>query len=114
MSTDPQDSPSPDERRKINQECYGAPKLFSYPEPPAISEEERRRYQEMAERLPNGKRRGDGGDSTIVSASDASASLADRGHQCRFIFIESVICASRDREVRPLERPRTSTPGPFF
>ena len=53
MSTkaDPQDSPSSDERRKINQECHGAPELFNYPEPPAISEEERRQYEEMAERL---------------------------------------------------------------
>ena len=48
----------PDERRRINEACHGAPKLFSYPEPPAISEEERRRYQEIAERLPKAKRKG--------------------------------------------------------
>ena len=58
MSTAPHDSPSRDEGRKINQTCHGAPKLFSYPEPPAISEEERRRYQEIAERLPKPKRKG--------------------------------------------------------
>ena len=34
-----------------------APKLFSYPEPPAISEEERRRYEDVARRLPKPKRK---------------------------------------------------------
>jgi hypothetical protein len=60
MSTNdyPHDSPSPDERRKVNEACHGAPELFTYPEPPAIIEEERRQYEEIAKRLPKSKRKG--------------------------------------------------------
>jgi hypothetical protein len=40
----------PDHRRRINEACDGAPKLFSRSELPMFSEEERRSYQEIAKR----------------------------------------------------------------
>jgi hypothetical protein len=63
ISPDAHEKPEPlsdNGSRKINESCHGAPKLFSYPEPPAISEEERRNYREIAERLPKPKRKGRG------------------------------------------------------
>ena len=59
MSTN-QDQPerlSPNEIRRINEACNGAPRLFSYPAPLPISDEERKRYEEISASIPTPKRK---------------------------------------------------------
>jgi hypothetical protein len=48
---------TPDELRRENAECRGAPKHFTYPAAALITEEERRRYEEISAKLPTAKKR---------------------------------------------------------
>jgi len=48
----PTEMPSEQECRRINAESGGAPPYYFYPETPPISDEARKRYDEIAAKLP--------------------------------------------------------------
>jgi hypothetical protein len=58
--SEPQDQREPksaEECRRANEQCSGAPRYFTYPAPLPLSEEEQKRYDEIAARLNVPKRK---------------------------------------------------------